>query len=88
MRVIRVVYNNKTKFILEILEEFNETFIVETYSMDKRKEVKTARTIQENMGTKNVPLISIEDENLEIVAGIYSETKPDWKIELTNKLKN
>lgn len=86
MRIIRVVYSNKTKFILDIVEKFKARYIVETYNLDKRKEIKTAKTIQENMGTKNVPLISIEDENMEIVEGIYSETSPDWQTELIKKL--
>ena len=38
-------------------------------------------------GTKNVPLIVFEDENLQEVSAIWSEQNPDWKSEILKNLK-
>lgn len=86
MRVIKVVYNKDTNFIVDIVEEFKDNCILEFYSINKRQDMKKARVIQEDMGTKNLPVIAIEDENFELVGGIYSESKPNWRSELISKL--
>jgi len=86
MKVVKVVYNKDTNFIIDIVEEFKDKCILEFYSINKRQDMKKARVIQEDMGTKNLPVIAIEDENFELVGGIYSESKPDWRSELILKL--
>ena len=87
MKIIRVVYDKDCEFILDIVEEFADQHYVESYSLDKRKEVKSARVIQTDLGSKNVPLIAIEDENQELVAAVYSESNPNWRESLIEKLK-
>lgn len=84
MRVFRVVYDEDSNFILEVFNKIEGKFIVEFFSLDKRKDQKTARGIQTSMGTKEVPIIQILDENLEIVGGIWKESNPDWEEEINN----
>lgn len=86
MRIIKIVYNKESNFIVDIVEEFKSHCILEFYNINKRQDMKKARVIQEDMGTKNLPLIAIEDENFELVGGIYSESKPNWRLELISKL--
>ena len=91
MKIIRVLYDKSTKFILDIVKDFEEEAIVKTINVESRHNFKQARAIQTNFGTKNLPLIVFEDENLEEVAGIWSESNPDWRkeIKLTlDKLNN
>lgn len=86
MRIVKVVYNKDTNFIVDIVEQFKGTCILELYNINKRQDIKKAKVIQEDLGTKNLPLIAIEDENFELVGGIYSESKPNWRSELISKL--
>ena len=37
-------------------------------------------------GTKNVPLVVFENENLDEYAAIWSEQNPDWEKEISDKL--
>lgn len=78
MKVIKVVFSDETNYILNIVEEFEDKAIIETFNIDIRKQQKAARSIQTNFGTKKVPLIVFEDENLEEVDAIWSESNPDW----------
>ena len=86
MKVVSVAYDKDTEFILGIVQEFKEVCILETFSNNKRKEQKAVKAIQTTLGTKNLPLIAIEDENFELVGGVWPENNPDWKTELKNKL--
>lgn len=88
MRVVRVAYNNDTKFILDIFENIEGNFITEFFSLDKRKEQKSARGIQTDLGSKKVPLVAILDENLELVGAVWPENNPDWKEEIMFKINN
>lgn len=87
MRLVKVVYDKESDFILNIVESFRNKCILETYSMNNRKQMKSGKEILTNLGTKNLPLITFEDENLELVAAIWSEDNPDWKAEIIKKLK-
>jgi len=78
MKVIKVVFNDATSYILNIVNEFENRVIIETFNTDIRREQKQARSIQTNFGTKKVPLLVFEDENLEEVDAIWSESDPDW----------
>ena len=51
------------------------------------KEKRKAIPIMVRHGTKNVPLIVFEDENLQEVSAIWSEQNPDWKSEILKNLK-
>ena len=87
MRLIKVVYNNESTFILDILKSIPEIKYLETYNVDHYKEKKRAIPILARHGTKNVPLIVFEDENLQEVSAIWSEQNPDWKSEILKNLK-
>lgn len=87
MKILKVAYNNDTKFILDIVQQFSEYCIIETYNLNNRKQMKAVRTIQEDLGTKKLPVISFEDENYEIIGGIWSENNPDWKEEIIKQMK-
>ena len=86
IKVLKAVYDSNTKFILDIVDKFEKDIIIETFSTDNYKELKTIRGIQTRFGTKNLPLIVFEDENLEEVAAIWPEAKPDWEEEIKLKL--
>jgi len=88
MKIIKVVYNNSTDFIVEIVNCFKKFGIIEFYNMDHFKDRKKGSPIQGRFGTKNLPLIVFADENLEEVDAIWPENSPDWKKEIINKLKH
>ena len=83
-QLIRVVYDENCKFILDIIEKYN--IKKETYSLNHNKEKKLAIPILTRNGTKNVPLITFVDENNEESKVIWSETNPDWTTELDKLL--
>lgn len=86
MRVLKVVYDNKTSFIVDIVNSIKGNYLVDFYSLNKRKEIKYAKEIQTELGTTKLPLIAFLDENFELVDGIWSENNPDWKNEILNKI--
>ena len=57
MKIVKVIYSEETKFILDIMSEINIKHIAELYDVGFRKDKKKAREIMERHGTKNVPLI-------------------------------
>ena len=79
-QLIRVVYDENCKFILDIIEKYN--IKKETYSLNHNKEKKLAIPILTRNGTKNVPLIEFVDEEGEESKVIWSETNPNWEQEL------
>jgi hypothetical protein len=87
MKVVKVVYNNKTAFILDILKRFEKIIIVEPYNVDITKEKKKALPIQTRYGSKNTPLLIFCNENLEEVDAIWVENNPNWNKDIKNKLK-
>ena len=86
MKLVKVIYNNESTFILDILTSIPEIKYLETYNVDHYKEKKRAIPILTRHGTKNVPLVVFEDENLQEVSAIWSEQNPDWKNEIIKKL--
>lgn len=87
MKLIKIVYDSKTEFIKDLLFEFEDIAIIESYNTDHHKERKHARVLQTAYGSKNLPLVVFEDENQEGYAAIWSENNPDW-IKETNKFLN
>ena len=87
MKFTKVIYNNETEFILEIINKHVKQEFLELYNISYRKDRRKAKEILERHGTKNVPLIIFENENLEECDAIWSESKPDWEKEIINKLK-
>ena len=82
MKTLKVVYNNQTSFILDIVDQFKDRLYLETYNYNVYKQRKVLKELQENLGSKNYPLLVFEDENLELIAAIWSESNPDWEKEI------
>lgn len=87
MKTIKAVYNEETTFILDVVSKFQDKAFVETYDLSYRKERKKGRVLQEDYGTKNLPLIVLEDENMEGYAAIWPENDPNWEEEIIKYLK-
>ena len=87
MRFIKVIHDNNSNYIVEIIKEISNITLVEYYNIDINKEKRKAIPIMVRHGTKNVPLIVFEDENLQEVSAIWSEQNPDWKSEILKILK-
>lgn len=87
MKVIKVIYNKDTEFIVDIANKFSPKNIVELFPTDNFKDLKKAIPIQTRFGTRNLPLIVFADENLEEVGAIWSEHNPDWEVEIDLMLK-
>lgn len=87
MKILKVIYDNNTNFILDIVDNIQITLYIEMYNISNYKEYKKALPIMTRHGTKNVPLIVFENENLEEYNAIWSERNPDWELEI-NKILN
>lgn len=86
MKIIKVLYNKETKFICGIIDKLKAHHIVEYYDIDYYKDKKKSFEIMTRFGTKNVPLVVFENENLDEYAAIWSEQNPDWEKEISDKL--
>lgn len=86
MRIVKIVYNDDTRFILDTVLSIPEAKYIESYNIDDYHQKKKAIPIMTRNGTKNVPLVVFEDENLQEVSAIWSEQNPDWKSEIIKKL--
>lgn len=89
MKVIKIIYDDNTTFILDIVEKVQENFklYIEKYNIDDFRQKKKALPIMTRHGTGNVPLIVFENENLDEYAAIWVESDTDWLIEI-NKILN
>ena len=92
MKIIKVVYNNDTKFILDIINtcinNSKNKVYKEEFNIDHYKDKKRAIPILTRFGTKNVPLIVFENEALEEYKAIWSENSPNWEIDINKILNN
>jgi len=89
VKVIKIIYDDNTTFILDIVEKVQENFklYIEKYNIDDFRQKKKALPIMTRHGTGNVPLIVFENENLDEYAAIWVESDTDWLIEI-NKILN
>ena len=87
MKIIKVVYNHDTEFIVDIVKKFSNIAILEFFTTDIYKHKKKITALQTAFGTSNFPLVIFEDENLVEVAAIWPESNPDWEKEIHNTLK-
>jgi hypothetical protein len=88
MKVIKAVFNNDTTFINDIISNIDIPHIFEGYNISYLKDrTKRVREMMARYGTKNLPLVIIENENLDEVSAIWSESDPNWKDEIIKKLK-
>lgn len=88
MKVLKIVYNNETKFILDVIKDIKIKNYHECYNLDIFKDRKKAIPLMTRFGTKNVPLVVLLDENLNEIDAIWSEDNPDWKEVINKKLLN
>lgn len=87
MKILKVIYNNDTRFILDLVKQIPVKVYIETYDAGHHKEKKKAIPILTRHGTTNVPLLVFEDENLNEFAAIWSESNPDWLAEINKILE-
>jgi hypothetical protein len=87
VKILKVIYDNDSKYILDIVHNLPIKVYIEMYDAKHHKEKKKAIPIMTRHGTTNVPLLVFEDENLEEYAAIWSESNPDWLVEI-NKILN
>jgi hypothetical protein len=86
MLTIKVIHNNDTKFILDIVKEFKSRAYIEPYNSNVSRLKGKIYKMQEAFGSRKVPLIVFEDENMEELGAIWSESNPDWKLEIKTML--
>lgn len=87
MKVLTVIYDDKTEYITKIVDNIQEKVLIEKLTLEDYKQRKKAIPIMTRHGTTNVPLIVLSDENLDEYAAIWSEENPDWKKKIIEKLK-
>lgn len=88
MKILKVIYDNDSKDILNITRAIPVKLYIEEYNISNYKEKKKALPIMTRHGTKLVPLLVFEDENLIEYAAIWSEVNPDWEKEINKILLN
>lgn len=88
MKILKVIYDDDTKFILDIVRNLPFKVYIEEYTISDYRQKKKALPIMTRHGTGNVPLIVFEDENLEEIAAIWSESKPNWLAEINTILND
>ena len=81
MRIIKLIYNNDTKYAIELVKNIPRT-IVEKYNYDHYKERKNAIPIMTRHGAKQFPFLVFENENQVEYAAYWSETKKILNLEL------
>lgn len=86
MKTIKVIYDNNTDFIVDITEEFASLCYVDFYNLTTYKQKSKIRKMQENFGTKKLPLLIFQDENLNDYNAIWTESNPNWSEEIVLKL--
>ena len=82
MKTLIVIYDIKSEFILDLIEKYSKVLYIEKYSWDIYNNRRKIKFYQEELGSKNYPLLVFEDENLELIAAIWSESSPDWEKEI------
>lgn len=88
MKVLKVITNDDNLFINDIISKIQIPFILEEYNISYLKNRRKAKEIMERHGTKKVPLIVFEDENLEECSAIWSESNPNWEEEIIKRLND
>ena len=86
MKVLTVIYDDKTEYITKIVDNIQEKILIEKLTLEDYKQRKKAIPIMTRHGTTNVPLIVLSDENLDEYAAIWSEENPDLEKKIIEKL--
>lgn len=87
MKIIKVIYNDNTSFIMDIVNKIPDKVLIDSFNIDDYRQKKKALPIMTRHGTTVVPLVVFADENLDEYAAIWSETKPDWELEIKKILE-
>lgn len=88
MKVLKVIYDENTLEILAVVKKLTTKVFLEEYNISDYREKKKALPIMTRHGTKQVPLIVFEDENLVEYAAIWNEQNPNWLTEINKILLN
>jgi hypothetical protein len=86
MKILKIVYNNESEFIIDIIKNLPIKTYNEFYNIDLYKDKKRAIPIMTRFGTKQVPLIIIGNENLKEINAIWNENSPNWSEEIIKLL--
>ena len=86
MKIIKLIYNEESSYLTQIIKNLAGTNLTEFFNIDYNSDKKKCREIMTRFGTKNVPLVVFADENLEEYDAIWSESNPDWELEIKKKL--
>lgn len=87
MKILKVAFDDNTAFIVDIVNSVKHSLWVEYYNISDYRQKKKALPLMTRHGTKQVPLIVFEDENLQEYAAIWNEQSPDWFAAI-NKILN
>lgn len=89
MKILKIVYDDDSKFILDIINKLKESYnlYVETYNYNHYKEKKKAIPILTRNGSKQLPFLVFEDNNLVEYCAIWAESNPDWEKEIIKILQ-
>ena len=83
MKQINIIYNQDCEYVLNIVNKYCKDDIIKTtYNTDNYKERKKALPIMVRNGTKNVPLITLINEDDEEYKVLWSENHDgvlDWE---------
>lgn len=71
--MFKVLYNEETRFILDLVVNIEH----ESYNLDNYKDKKKAIPIQTRNGSFNLPMVEYNDGENEIV--LWAENVKDWK---------
>lgn len=88
MKIIKIIYSKDTKSIVDLVKSLPHKIFIETFDINNRKEMKQAYSILTRFGTRQVPLLVFEDENLQEYNAIWSERNPNWEEEINKILIN
>lgn len=88
MKIVKVIFDNSSSYVLDILNELEDKIILETYNVSLYKEKKLALPIMTRFGTKQVPLLVFMDENLIEYAAHWAESNEEITVDLINKYIN
>lgn len=88
MKILKVIYDENTLEILDVIKKLSTKVFLEEYNISDYREKKKALPIMTRHGTKQVPLIVFEDENLVEYAAIWNEQNPNWLTEINKILLN
>ena len=86
MKVVKIVYDKASKYIIDLFDEFEDEIMLELYNYDS-KQKKDCIPILTKYGAREKPLIVFENEMGEYAAH-WAESNEDITPELIRKYLN